>query len=150
MKKFFLVILTSILLSSCSTTVYQLTSNCDKISSDELFKSISTLLIQENFSIKQSDMNLLYLRAETEPIVKASLMGMIETRIWTFQLVNGKIIATARQILVQKNAFGNETGSSEKYYNDKVHKSWGWYWNVRNGLENLCGDKIIIVEKETN
>lgn len=41
------------------------------------------------------------------------------------------------------------TGNSDTYYKDDSSQDWGWYWNVRDGLEALCGTKLVIVEKDT-
>lgn len=151
MKKLFITasLLVALILTSCGTTVYQLQTKCDKTTPEELFKSISTLLMQQNFIIKQSDMKLGYLQAETMPSFSV-WTGMDETRVWVFQYVQGKIIASAKQVLTKKNMFGQTESGAETYYNDNVHSDWSWYWDVRNGLENLCGDKIVITEKKVN
>ncbi len=149
MKRVFLILLiiSSTILISCGTTVYQLKSNCDAISTDELFKSITSLLIDEDFIIKQQDSKLGYLQAETMPKFNFWL-GMTEVRVWVFQHVNGKIKASAKVVYTKSNAFGGTTGGSVTYYNDDASEDWTWYWNIRNGLERICQSKIIIESKK--
>lgn len=132
-------------LSSCSS-VKQLQTDCD-MEMDELFKSITTLLMQEGFEIKQSDFNLGYLKAET-PLKHNLWVGVHEKYIWIFQYDQGVVIATAKHYAESRNAFGNTMSSSETYYADHVHKDHDWYWNIRNGLEKLCKNRIIVIEKE--
>jgi len=142
---FFLLI--SFFLSSCGTTMYQLKTDCSKVTVEELFKSITALLIEEDFIVKQSDLKLGYLQAETMPEFNVWL-GMNEIRVWSFQDVNGKIKATAKVVYTKKNIYGSTTGGSVTYYNDDAHEDWTWYWNIRNGLERICGNKIVIVKKK--
>jgi hypothetical protein len=140
-----------ILFSSCSsTTVYQLQTNCDKLTIEELFKSITNLLLKEDFIIKQSDLKSGILLAETIPVHNIWSEGdVIETRAWTFQFSRGKVIATAIVIIKEKNNYGKTTATTVTYCNDLSKPDWKWYWNVRNGLEKLCGNKILIEEKAT-
>jgi hypothetical protein len=146
----FIALLVSLMtLTSCGTTVYQLNTDCAKVSTEDLFKSITTLMLQEGFLIKQNDSKLGFLQAETVP--KFNIWtGMNEVRYWIFQENNHKIIAFAKVIYTQQNIFGATTGGAEAYYDDKAHQDWTWYWSIRNGLEKICGSKIIITEKKQN
>ena len=149
--KTILLILASIFFISCSNPKYQIQTECN-LSIDDLFKSITTLLMQENFLIKQSDIRLGYLQAETIPeFDDAALMVGSSSqvyKIWVFQYKQGKIIATARSIRTIKQ--NHLQDGSQIYYSDKINKNkrTKWYWNIRNGLENLCGNKIVIAEIE--
>lgn len=67
----------------------------------------------------------------------------------TISVVEGKIFATAKTNTYTKNIFATMTGNSDTYYKDDSSQDWGWYWNVRDGLETLCGTKLVIVEKDT-
>ena len=138
----FIIIFTT----SCGTTVYQLHTQCEK-SKEEVFKSITTLLLQENLQIKHSDMELGYIQAESIPQLNIWLGAEVQ-RVWVITYKENKIIASAKTITITRNAFGKTTGSAETYYNDDSHEDWTWYWNVRDGLENLCGNEIIITKKK--
>ena len=75
--------------------------------------------------------------------------GLYTANHWTFTIRNDTIYGMAKQTGTSKNAFGAVISTSETYYNDKVHRDHAWYWNVRNGLESLCEDQVIIwVEKK--
>ncbi len=157
-----IVIIMSIFFSSCGTTVWQLKTDCN-ISNEDLFKQISQVLISEGFIIKSFDDKLGYLQAETQSKFNA-WTGLNEIRYWIFQSPNtssyssvtsatnksNKIIAMAKVVYMQQNMFGATTGGSEKYYNDDVNKDWTWYWNVRNSLVQICGNKILFVKKTQN
>ena len=156
-----IAILSIFTLSSCGTTMYQLNNNCN-LSSEELFPRISQILINEGFIIKTNDAKNGYLQAETIPKFNIWI-GMSEVRYWIIQKneQNGisatsnqpakpNLIAYAKVVYTQTNIFGASTGGAETYYNDKTSKDWQWYWNVRNALENLCGDKIKIIEIKHN
>lgn len=54
------------------------------------------------------------------------------------------IIATAKTVDRTQSVFGAQTSASETYYDDDSHSDWEWYWDVRKGLEALCGSKIYI------
>lgn len=148
MKKFMFLLLATVL-CSCGHTVYQLNTDCDRVSAEELFQSITTLLMQENFLIKQNDIKLGYLQAETVPDFNV-WVGQTETRIWVFQYIKGKIVASAKVVYQGQNAFGSPTSSSQIYYGDKTHSDWTWYWTIRRGIETICGNKIIIKENHVN
>ena len=151
MKKFLLLIsITCFLaLSSCGTTVYQIKTDCQKASTEDLFKSITTLLLQEGFLIKQNDAKIGFIQAESIPNINF-WTGFNETRMWIFQNNGGKVIAYAKVVMTKQNIFGASTGGAEVYYNDKAHQDWTWYWTVRNGLEKICGEKIEIIESKRN
>ena len=58
------------------------------------------------------------------------------------QSPSGNIILTMDKNRIRR-------GNSDTYYKDDSSQDWGWYWNVRDGLEALCGTKLVIVEKDT-
>ncbi|MEJ5244312.1 MAG: hypothetical protein WHV28_01235 [Bacteroidota bacterium] len=135
-----------LLLNSCGTTVWQLKTDCNS-NTEDLFKRISMILMQENFLIKQNDPKIGYLQAETTPNY-SFWTGMNETRYWIIIVQDNKVTAQAKVVYTQQNVFGATSGGTEVYYNDKAHSDWTWYWNVRNELEKTCGSKIIFVEKK--
>jgi len=139
------------LLSSCvaPTTVYQLTTNCDKITCEELFSRISTLLVREGFLIKQSDTGIGYLQAESTPTYGA-WSGTTETYYWIFKESHGKIIAIAKKVAIEQNELGATRNVTETYFDDETDGDYTWYWTVRKGLEKICGEKIVIREFDKN
>ena len=148
MKKYFLIIALLISLTSCATTVWQLKTDCNS-NTEDLFKKISIILMQENFLIKANDSKIGYLQAETVPSLNA-WTGMIETRYWIFQVQDSKVTAQAKVVYTKQNVFGATTEGTEIYYNDEVHSDWTWYWSIRNELEKICGNKIIFIEKKVH
>lgn len=146
MKKLLFILMFSSLIS-CGTSIKQLNGDCN-VNNEELFKKITSLLLQENFMIKQSDLKLGYLLAEMEyypnPRSNKNLLR------WTFQLNEGKIIAYAKEVNYIQNEYGVINELFEKYYSDETKSSSDWYWNIRNGLEKICNSKIIIIDKQLN
>jgi len=162
MMKWFLMVLVVLVVCSCGTTVYQLHTTCDK-GNEELFQSLTTVLLSSNFLVKQNDAKNGYLQAETMPEFNFWL-GMQEQRIWTFQLVDSipkssagndvakimkKLISSAKVVYVKQNAFGSTVAGNTVYYNDETHKDWTWYWDIRNRIQQMCSD-IRIIEKKVN
>jgi len=147
MKKYLFVsimLVALLTISSCGTTVWQLKTDCSP-STEEVINRITPILMEQNFLIKVNDPKTGLLQAETVPKFNF-WMGMTEARYWIFQIVNNKVIAQAKIIYMKQNIFGATTGGTEIYYNDEASKDWSWYWQVRNGLETICGNKIVFLE----
>jgi len=58
------------------------------------------------------------------------------------------VLATAKTVSSSQNAFGATLSSNETYYDDSAHEDWEWYWDVRKGLESICGTKAVITTKK--
>lgn len=162
MMKWFFFILLAVVVCSCGTTVYQLNTTCEK-SNEEIFQGLSSMLLSSNFLIKQNDPKTGYLQAETVPEYNF-LSGVNYVRMWTFQLTDSipktstadmsgkklkKMMCTARLLMTSQNAFGSTTGAAMRYYNDEISKEQIWYWDIRNYIQKMCSD-IVIIEKEVN
>ncbi len=160
--KWFLMVLLMVVVSSCGTTVYQLHTTCEQ-SNEEIFQGLMSVLLSSNFMIKQNDPKNGYLQAET--LSEYSIWtGQNEMRVWSFQLIDSipksssgvvgekrlkKLISYAKAVIVQQNAFGATSGGYTLYYNDKAHKDWNWYWDVRNKIQQQCSG-IRFEEKKVN
>jgi hypothetical protein len=132
MHKFLLLIV--LLLSSC-TTVWHIQTDC-RVQGEEFMKNITTALVSESYNIIQADVKLGYLRAEAQKTMY--LNNNIHT-VWSFQINQDKIIAYCTW---------NDDSNTINYCNDDFDKNREWYWNVRNSLEKLCGNKLIFIKKE--
>ncbi|MGE5481253.1 MAG: hypothetical protein ACM3U1_12605 [Chloroflexota bacterium] len=147
MKKALYGIFLSLLLASCGTTVYQLHSDCPERKPEEVFKTLISLLMREGFTVKESDVALGYLQAEATN--KYSIWrGAGGSRIWVFQMDDGKIIGSAKEVYVYQNVFGAVINKTTTYFDDDTPLDESWYWSVRNALEQICGNKVYIWEKE--
>jgi len=138
--------LLSLLLVSCGTTMYQLRTDCD-MDTKEVFRHITTILMEENLNISHSDMDLGYLKAESTSEFNNYLKAEI-SKMWVFQKRDGFVLAHAKKTTIYKNEYGAITRTDEEYCNDYCNSDWSWYWNIRNELERLCGGRIRIIEKE--
>jgi hypothetical protein len=148
MKKLLLGgLLLMLLLSSCGTTVWQMKTKCD-VPTKEMFKKISIVFMQENFLIKENDAEMGYLLAETTP-EHDPWFGGTNVRIWMFQAQGDIITAQARSARTTSNVYGATTGGSVTYINDEFSEDLTWYWNVRNKLEDICGNKIQFIKSKT-
>jgi len=136
MKKYLTTLF--LLLTACTPSMWQMKTDC-KLSNDELFKKITAVLLQERFIIKASEEKLGYLQAESLPEYVPAF-GLKETHYWTFQSINGTITASASW------ATQGGQSSSVTYMNDGTAAKIKWYWNVRNALESLCGNKLTFIE----
>lgn len=150
MKKIVCFFAFLLLTASCKTSVHQLQADCSKLSKREIMNSATALLLDEGLLIKNNDLNLGLIHAESTPSYNVWVGGTM-TSMWTIRVDDSsRVTATAKSILQMQNAFGATTGGSETYYNDDVHEDWTWYWTVRNGLERLCGNKIKFTTKKVN
>ncbi|MFH1051827.1 MAG: hypothetical protein V1779_12975 [bacterium] len=144
-----ILILSFLFLLSCvaqKTVIYQLNTKCNK-PVEEVFKSVTGLLVLENLNIDHSDVNIGYISASTTPN-RNYKTGYLDKRQWLIQFKDGKITAQAKVSMVQENAFGATILTKEVYYNDQADQEMSWYWNVRNALESLCDNKIEIIERQ--
>ena len=133
-----LFVLMVILLTSCSTSIYKIKTECEK-TNDEIIRELSKLLLQEDFSITKSDLSMGYIEGESLP-TKLAFVGLC-TKQWSFAINNGVITAYAKLLII--NEYGTVTDT--KYYYDNAPVEWSWYWNIRNGLQNICGHNVIFI-----
>jgi hypothetical protein len=160
--KWFLMVMVAVVVWGCGTTVIQLHTTCEQ-SNEEIFQGLTSVLLSSNFMIKQNDPKNGYLQAETIPEFSI-WTGQNEMRVWSFQLIDSipksssgavgdkrlkKLISSAKAVVTQQNAFGATTGGYTLYYNDKTHKDWNWYWDIRNKIQQQCSE-IRFVEKKVN
>ncbi|HPI19693.1 MAG TPA: hypothetical protein PKY56_04920 [Candidatus Kapabacteria bacterium] len=147
--KTYLFLIFIVLLSSCSTTVWQLQTECES-NTEEVFKHISVALFQENFIIKESNVSLGYLIAEHSLGKSGFLNREVVIRYWIFQVNNEKILAKAKEVYTSYDDNGSISDVKEKYYNDETSIKDTWYWTVRNKLENICMNKVYFYKSESN
>jgi len=121
-----LIIVIALLFTACQTPKYQLTSNCE-IPKETFFEKISGVLTERNFNVV-SDISI--------GQIKAIKFDGFYTYIWKVQFVDKKIICYCIQ--------NSSMDFSNNYINDNsISKE---YINVKESLESICKDKIIINE----
>ena len=139
--------LLSLLVLSCSPKIYEHQLNC-KSNTEQILSKFVQLVTSEGLTVENQDAKLGFANASSSEDF-SFWTGVYTRRFWTISVVEGKIFATAKTNTYTKNIFGTMTGNSDTYYKDDSSQDWGWYWNVRDGLEALCGTKLVIVEKDT-
>lgn len=133
-----LMVMLMVGLAGCGTTIYKMNLVCN-MGTDELFSSLTALVVKEGMHIVHSDMKIGYLLAETNE----DYVGLqYHTNQWQFTKNGNNIIATASTKIRSKNFVNGSDVFSLVYRNDEYDEDADWYWNVRNGLENLCGGKL--------
>jgi len=154
--KWLFVLALAVTVCSCGTTVYQLNTTCEK-SNIELFQSLSSVLLNAKFVITLNDPIKGSLQAEVLPD-SPYWLDHKEMRIWSFQVVDSippgntnrknlkKMVSNALYATVHKNPFGQTYLNNLTYCNDQTDKDQSWYWDIRNHIQNMCSD-IIIIEK---
>jgi len=157
-------------LSGCMTTkIRQHTIDCNARSKADILRSATTLLVQSGFTVTLADTVVGLVQAETAEQYDI-WSGTNSRRVWQISIRSDvgqtnsttggamassalpgakplHVIATARTINRGQNAFGATSSTSEVYYDDSAHEDWEWYWDVRKGLETMCGAKAIITTK---
>lgn len=125
------------LLVSCTSYTYRLQAPC-KLSNQVLFERLTGVLVENGFQIKTVTGN--YLQAETSP--QTGSYGINKVNVWVITVNNDTIIAKA------KVKSSSDDWNSETERSDSEPKSETWYWNVRDGLEGICGNKLLLIETE--
>ena len=141
MKKYFLIlsILVASFITACTPMMYSLNADCN-LPKEELFSTITTLLVKNGFSVTVSDLKIGYLQGEM--IIEDAQLGNAK-RVWTFQIEGNKLISTAKGV----RSGNSMLNPSVKYYYDKNTDGVDWYWDIRNAIGKLCTN-LYIVESE--
>ncbi|MBU3699657.1 MAG: hypothetical protein FGM33_06555 [Candidatus Kapabacteria bacterium] len=171
MKNLYLLALIMVI-SGCSTVIHQHNLACHNRTRTQIVQSATAVLVQSGFTIKSADTVLGLIQAETPD--EARIGGYLEHRVWQIMIkprleghseissqekeslskpqgaASMYLFATAKSVLKGTNVFGATTGTSETYYHDGVSESWNWYWDVRRGLEEICGARCIISKRSVN
>ena len=134
-----IILVCSVILLSCNANLVQGHNvKCNK-TTQEIISAFSALGMRENMIPKMADANIGYARLETMPANNIWIGGS-DIRVWQLQVDNtGTIIATA---------FNQHSTGATTYYGDNTHEDWKWYWNIRKGLQQLCGDSVRIIQRE--
>jgi len=162
-----------VMLGGCGTTIKQHHINCFDRSRADVLRSATALLVQTGFNITFADTIIGLVQAETAEQHNI-WVGLFTKRVWqiTVKPAIGKfdkvtsgdqatlsappgsqplyIMATAKTIDRSQNIFGATISTSETYYDDNAHEDWEWYWDIRKGLETVCGTKAVITVKKMN
>jgi len=156
--------------TACMTTkVHQHNLPCHTRTKADVIRSSMALLVQHGFTVTLSDTITGLIQAETAEN-RDVWTGNIEKRVWQIGIrpeldksvlaaesgpitkpADGPsmyVIATAKTVNRTQNAFGATLATSEVYYSDAAHEDWEWYWDIRRGLESVCGAKVVISTKK--
>jgi len=165
----------SILMTLCvgcmTTKIQQHNIGCFDRSKADVVRSATALLVQNGFNVTMADTIVGIVQGETEP-QHDIWSGQNTKRVWQVtvkpELAKSAavtagdqavltappgskplyVVATAKTVSSSQNAFGATLSSNETYYDDSAHEDWEWYWDVRKGLEGICGTKAVITTKK--
>lgn len=157
---------------SCMTTkIKQHNLPCYQRTQVEIIRSATSILVMNGFRITLADTLMGLVQAETEEAHDV-WSGRDNKRVWTISIKssldqeimttageqrtlesgqNSKplyIVALAKVVSRSRNVYGATASASEDYYDNDSPKDWGWYWDVRKGLETICGATSVITVKE--
>jgi len=144
--KWLVIGLISLFIVGCGTTVYQLKAPCNK-TVETVFQEVTGLLIKEGFNVTFQSIETGLLHAETTP-EHSIWTGENTYYKWDIQITNNEVVASCVLTTINKNAFGATLSTSEQYINDEWSEDVGYYWNIRDGLEDLCGSRITIIKSK--
>ncbi|MCE7933188.1 MAG: hypothetical protein DYG96_01205 [Chlorobi bacterium CHB2] len=136
----------AVLFAACAPRPIQLTTPCASKSTKEIVAALSALVMAEGMQLTLVNDNIGILQASTAED-HSIWTGIYSTKQWVFTMKSDTVLAYAKTVDQSRNAFGAVLSTSETYYSDKVHPDHAWYWNVRRGLETLCGGKVEFVQK---
>ncbi len=165
------VIALTLCIGCMTTKIQQHHIGCFDRSRADVLRSATTLLVQSGFNITLADTVIGLVQGETEE-QHDIWSGLNSKRVWQISVKPdlGKlgvvsagdqstlsappgskplyIMATAKTVNRSQNAYGATLAASEVYYDDTSHEDWEWYWDVRKGLEGICGSKAVITTKK--
>lgn len=139
------VVLTTVV-AACAQRPIQITAPCQTKSAKEIIANLSALMAAEGMQITLANEQVGVLQASTAE-ERDPWTGMYTTKAWSLVVKDGTVQAYAKTINQSRNAFGVVVATNETYYSDKVHQDWMWYWNVRRGLQELCGTDVTFIER---
>jgi hypothetical protein len=119
------------------------------MTNQQILAKFSSLVMAEGLSVKNQDIELGIANAESVPD-KNIWTGYTTQNIWNIRIENNTIIALATMNMFTQNIFGATTNTSTVSLGNETHDDYGWYWNVRDGLEELCGGKFNVIVKQEN
>lgn len=174
MNRIYLFAILGLFAVGCSgVKIQQHNIPCHTRTRADVLRSAMSLLVQHGFNVTIADTTIGLVQGETEES-REIWSGMISKRVWQISIRPdlGKlgvisaesqatltkpidqpsmyVIATAKTVNKTTNAFGATLSTSELYYDDDVHQDWEWYWEVRRGLESVCGSKVVISTRKIN
>lgn len=120
MRYLFAVFILASLLQSCGGSSLPVKQPCPQRSSGEIVSVVIALLSDQGFEVEFID--------TSTGIVRASMPSdIIGTRHWYSSIRNDTLLFTARVDDVYWSSKTSRNGRS------------AWYWNIRDGLQRLCG-----------
>lgn len=149
MKPLSALLLSTLLLIGCTPTKWQMRAPCatEEMTRSEIMENLVALVVQEEFNPTIINVEIGLLQTKTAETT-SFWTGWSTTYHWNFSFSGDTIVGTAKSVVVSRNQYGVAMGSSEEYYNDETDRDESWYWNVRNGIENMCGERIIFIERK--
>ena len=116
-------------------------STCPTKTSAELVSAITTLITAEGMTITDHNplVGILQASATEESLGR---INVTTSRHWTFTIKDGLIGAYARVDTSTRNAAGVTIDSTQSFYSETAPDEWKWFWNVRRGLESICGTQV--------
>ncbi len=133
-------------LTGCAQRPIQINAPCQTKPTKEIISHLSALVAAEGMQITVVNDGAGILQATTAE-ERDVWTGTHTTKAWSFVVKDGTVQAYAKTINQSRNTFGAVLATSETYYSDKVHEDWKWYWNVRRGLEELCGAGVTFIQQ---
>ena len=139
------VLLALATIAGCVQRPIRITTACTPHTTTELITALTSLVASEGMNVTLVNENVGLLQASSPE--HTSLLTGTSSNHWTFTIKDGRIDAYAKALFRTTNQYGATVSSSEYFYSDKDDRDNKWYWNVRNGLQRLCGDSITFVEQ---
>jgi hypothetical protein len=132
-----------LMIVGCAQRPIKLVTPCTSQSTSDLIAALTALVVSEGMNVTLVNEKVGILQASSAED-RSIWTGATTSNHWTFTVREGKVEPIAKSLTQTKNAFGATLSSSETYYTDKADQDWKWYWNVRNGLQTLCGSQVRI------
>lgn len=146
--KYIYILLIALVFSSCATKIYDYQLQCNK-DKQQIMSEFIRLVTSQGMQVKAQDINLGF--AQAESLEERNIWtGYLMQNFWTINIKDNIITMSAYNTVKTTNEFGATLYTTVTYYKEDTHNDHGWFWNVRDGIQDLCGGEYQIILRKEN
>lgn len=138
MQRSLLALVACALLVGCSAPrLVQLAAPCPKMNRQEVITVLTGLVAGEGMTVTLVNENVGILQASGSP--HKSWGDLVEQKQWQFSVRGDTVYGFAKTVYTTA-----ERVEGEMPVTDDASSDERWYWNVRNGLQKVCGGGSLL------
>lgn len=145
MKTILITAALCVAVGGCAPPRYQMKTACPGRTKSDVVSAMIALVAQEAFTVTLVNENVGIVQANGTSEFSV-WTGYYSTPVWQMTMKGDTALLIAKILFHKENIFGAQTSSTEAYMTDEAAETHTWYWNVRRGMESLCGSTAIVVK----